>query len=584
MPDYLGLKGDTSDNIPGVPGVGEKTAAKLLQEYGSLDDVLERADEIGGKVGENLREHADAALASRTVATIVCDVPVELDLDCGGVRRRSTARAVAQAFGELRFTSLLERVLALRAARAAAAPGAEARRTLEAACPRGRELLRARRLPAARADAAQAVDAWHRARPRRSRLGVATACGARSTRCSREERELAVAGPRCRSAVVEAERCDGRARGLLESARSPPRTRRRCCRSSARPTRRSRAIARFEAVDPARLFDCRARRLPARVEPLVLRRSAPCTRTTSGAPLPDCRRRRAESAAIAGARAAELAVELERRLDRTARPDVLRAHRDAARPGARAHGARGRGRGHRGARGLAAETAAQIDALRREIYELAGCEFTIDSPKQLAEVLFEKLGLPPQKRTKTGYSTDAEVLAALAPLHPIAEKIVAYRELTKLKSTYIDALPRLLGEDGRLHTSFNQTVAATGRLSSSNPNLQNIPVRTELGRRIRAAFVPAEPGDVMVSADYSQIELRILAHLSGDEGLIAAFTQRRGLPRGHRGARLRRRARRTSTPEHARAGQGGQLRHRVRADRARAGGVAQDRAAPRRRP
>jgi DNA polymerase-1 len=148
----------------------------------------------------------------------------------------------------------------------------------------------------------------------------------------------------------------------------------------------------------------------------------------------------------------------------------------------------------------------------------------IDSPKQLSEVLFEKLGLPPQKRTKTGFSTDASVLAALAPAHPIAEKIVAYRELTKLRSTYLDALPRLLGEDGRLHTSFNQTVAATGRLSSSNPNLQNIPVRTDFGRQIRAAFVPADAGDLIVSADYSQIELRILAHLSQDQGLIGAFT------------------------------------------------------------
>jgi len=173
---------------------------------------------------------------------------------------------------------------------------------------------------------------------------------------------------------------------------------------------------------------------------------------------------------------------------------------------------------------LSAETHAQIESLAREIYELAGTEFTIDSPKQLGEILFDKLQLPTQRKTKTGYSTDAGVLAALAPLHPIADKIVTYRELTKLTSTYIDALPRLLGEDGRLHTTFNQTVAATGRLSSSGPNLQNIPVRTELGRRIRAAFVPAREGDVMVSADYSQIELRILAHLSGDPGLIEAFT------------------------------------------------------------
>jgi DNA polymerase-1 len=173
---------------------------------------------------------------------------------------------------------------------------------------------------------------------------------------------------------------------------------------------------------------------------------------------------------------------------------------------------------------LSLVTARSIEELRREIWELAGCEFTIDSPKQLAEVLFEKLGLPPQRRTKTGYSTDAGVLAALAPAHPIADKIVTYRELTKLKSTYIDALPRILGDDGRLHTSFNQTVAATGRLSSSNPNLQNIPIRTEFGRRIRAAFVPAEANDLMMSADYSQIELRILAHLSDDPGLIEAFT------------------------------------------------------------
>jgi len=173
---------------------------------------------------------------------------------------------------------------------------------------------------------------------------------------------------------------------------------------------------------------------------------------------------------------------------------------------------------------LSGETAERIAATAAEIFELAGTEFTIDSPKQLGEVLFEKLGLPVGKRTKTGYSTDASVLRDLAAAYPIAGKIIEYRELTKVRSTYIEALPRLVGEDGRLHTTFNQTVAATGRLSSSNPNLQNIPVRTELGQRIRQAFVPAHPGDLMVSADYSQIELRVLAHISGDPGLIEAFT------------------------------------------------------------
>ena len=165
--------------------------------------------------------------------------------------------------------------------------------------------------------------------------------------------------------------------------------------------------------------------------------------------------------------------------------------------------------------------------MRAEIFELAGTEFTVDSPKQLGEVLFDKLQLPVGRRTKTGYSTDAKVLAQLAASHPIAAKVTEYRELTKLKSTYVDALPRLLGDDGRLHTTFNQTVAATGRLSSSNPNLQNIPIRTDLGRRIRRAFVPARPKDVIVSADYSQIELRVLADLSGDEALGEAFSSGR---------------------------------------------------------
>ncbi|HEY5539957.1 MAG TPA: DNA polymerase I, partial [Coriobacteriia bacterium] len=173
---------------------------------------------------------------------------------------------------------------------------------------------------------------------------------------------------------------------------------------------------------------------------------------------------------------------------------------------------------------LAVELGTRIETIRGEIFELAGTTFVIDSPKQLGEVLFEKLQLPSGRRTKTGFSTDAQVLGTLAADYPIAAKVIEYRELTKLKSTYVDALPRLIREDGRLHTTFNQTVAATGRLSSSNPNLQNIPVRTDLGKRIRAAFVPAGRDDVIVSADYGQIELRILAHMSGDAGLIEAFT------------------------------------------------------------
>ena len=164
-----------------------------------------------------------------------------------------------------------------------------------------------------------------------------------------------------------------------------------------------------------------------------------------------------------------------------------------------------------------------LDRLTREIYALAGEEFNIGSPKQMARILFEKLKLPPIKKTKTGYSTDADVLEQLALGHDLPAKIIEHRTLSKLKSTYADSLPLLINPaTGRIHTTFNQLVAATGRLSSSNPNVQNIPIRTELGRRIRAAFVP-DPGYRFLAADYSQIELRILAHVSGEESLIAAF-------------------------------------------------------------
>src|SRR4029079_5211798 len=167
----------------------------------------------------------------------------------------------------------------------------------------------------------------------------------------------------------------------------------------------------------------------------------------------------------------------------------------------------------------------EVLELEHEIYDLAGTEFHIGSPQQLAEVLFERLGLPRKRRGKTGYSTDARVLQAIRGEHEVIPKIERWRELTKLAQTYLDALPQLLGADGRLHTTFNQTAATTGRLSSNNPNLQNIPIRTELGREIRSGFV-AEPGNLLVSADYSQVELRLLAHIAGEDVLKEIF--RRG--------------------------------------------------------
>lgn len=521
VPDYLGLKGDTSDNIPGVPGIGEKTAAKLLQEYGSLDELLARAGDVPGKVGESLRENTGAALASRTVATIVCDVPLEIDLESLPLFGVFEPARVAEAFGALRFTSLLDRVLALRrsaggTARRAAAGGAAVPSGVAdvADAPHGTAEFRAcvtgaRALELVRRWAG--TDEW---------LGVAIDDGAGASLFG-TQRDLAVASAD-EVALVPPQDERAALAELLRTANVAAEDAKALLGEVCPPDEARSCEPAFEAVDPNRLFD-----VAVASYLLESARSSYDLRALHadylGSPLAEPTEDMPQAAVLAYA-ARGLAVELDRRLKEDGSEECFRRIEMPLVPVLVRMERVGVGIDTGVLDALSHETAEGIDTLRREIWDLAGYEFVIDSPKQLAEVLFEKLGLPPQRRTKTGYSTDAGVLAALAPAHPIAEKIVAYRELTKLKSTYIDALPRLLGDDGRLHTSFNQTVAATGRLSSSNPNLQNIPVRTEFGRRIRAAFVPADRGDLMMSADYSQIELRILAHLSADDGLIEAFT------------------------------------------------------------
>ncbi|MBE0418235.1 MAG: DNA polymerase I, partial [Coriobacteriia bacterium] len=521
VPDYLGLKGDPSDNIPGVPGVGEKTAAKLIAEYGTLEAVLEAAPEIKGKLGENLRAHADAARVSREVATIRCDVRFDLDLgevEWGGF----DAARIAEAFGALRFTSLLERVLATDPkagagvpAAGGAAPGAPATSAAGVATvpDAGEWTLVEGGAAMARVSDWASRDTW---------LGVALDDGT-SESLFAVRRDLAVASegevalvagddtaPVFAELLGESRVAAGDVKALLHEL-CPPVVDLHCDRS-------------FDAAEPARLFDCG---LAAYL--LESNRSAYTLDALAadylGSPLP-APSEEGSRAAIEARAAAELAPVLAERLADDGSAECYMQIEMPLVPVLARMERVGVGVDIAVLDSLAEETRGRIDSLRAEIVAEAGVEFEFnpDSPKQLGEVLFDKMGLPPSKRTKTGYSTDASVLKGLAASYPIAQMIMDYRELTKLTSTYLDALPRLIGEDGRLHTTFNQTVAATGRLSSSNPNLQNIPARTDLGRRIRAAFVPAEEGHLMVAADYSQIELRILAHLSGDEGLIEAFT------------------------------------------------------------
>ena len=505
--DYLGLKGDPSDNIPGVPGVGEKTAAKLISEYGTLDAVLEAAPSIKGKLGENLREHAEDARVSRTVATIRRDVPLDLDLESVEWGGFDPAR-VAEAFGELRFTTLLDRVLATDHAEPSGRPGGGGDASDEVA-PEWTVLEGTA--------AEERVATWAKLG---EWLGVALDDGTAESLFA-VRRDLAVAhgeevallgGEQSATAFAallgEGRVAAGDVKALLHEL-CPPVSDGRCDRS-------------FDDADPGRLFDC-----GVAAYLLESNRSAYGVDALAadylGTPVPEPTGERGRAAIHARA-TAELAPVLEDRLVRDGSAECFARIEMPLVPVLARMERVGVGVDVAVLGSLAEETRGRIEELRDRIFEEAGTEFNIDSPKQLGEVLFDKLGLPRSKRTKTGYSTDASVLTSLAADFPIARLIMDYRELAKLTSTYLEALPRLLGEDGRLHTTFNQTVAATGRLSSSNPNLQNIPVRTEFGRRIRAAFVPAEPGHLMVGADYSQIELRILAHLSGDEGLIEAFT------------------------------------------------------------
>jgi DNA polymerase-1 len=528
VPDYLGLKGDTSDNIPGVPGVGEKTAAKLIAEYGSLDATLAAAADIKGKLGENLRGHTAAARVSRDVATIRCDAPIDLslsDVSFGGFDEE----ALLALFTEYSFTSLMNKVfLAARRAGgghtgASAAGSAASGAASSAAAQAGGVTPTDGTAPSvwritSGPEASPTALGWVRNGPGVV-VGVALAAEGGETLLPSDDLGVARNGE---VVVASGDDVEALLRSLLASARiaagDTKALLQRLCPPGVCPS----GDDILEPADPTSLFDVaiaaylvdsgRSSYDLDSLYPEYLGHRLPKSQGETAAAA-DAARAAAELAPVLAARLAEQdSMDCFERIEMPLVPVLARMERVGVGVDTDVLAA------------LAEETGTQAASVVARIQEEAGVEFNVDSPKQLAEVLFEKMDLPSSKRTKTGYSTDASVLTTLAESHPIAGLVLEYRELTKLKSTYIDALPRLIAADGRLHTTFNQTVAATGRLSSSSPNLQNIPVRTELGRRIRAAFVPAASGDVIVSADYSQIELRILAHLSGDPGLIEAFT------------------------------------------------------------
>ncbi len=482
--DVKSLMGDTSDNIPGVAGVGEKTALRLIQTYGSLEGVLAGADAgEKGKLRERLLGGAEQARMSRKLAEIVRAAPMEADFENWKLGRLIRGVPRLKELGmNVAAKKLYETVRAL-------SPDAAAEALPVVHNPVSRvKVEELTSLEALRARCAELPGgAW-----------IALHLGADFTLATEGASLRVPLGGDLLSAGIEAEEALAAAAGLFEC---------------------------FERVE---LWNVKA--LPADVTPLRDR----AFDVMLAAYVLNPQRNSFEAEALCGeegiegfaqcpARALHALAERQRELMRV--QDVERIFRDVETPLAfvlRDMEREGFLVDADELRALGLDFDAEIVRLSREIYEEAGGQFNLNSPKQLAEVLFERMGIPAQKKNHRGYSTNAEVLEGLAEKYPICGKILEYRKYQKLRSTYIDSLIQLRDERGRVHTRFDQVATATGRLSSNEPNLQNIPVRTEIGREIRGAFI-ARPGCVLVDADYSQIELRVLAHIAGDETMIAAF-------------------------------------------------------------
>jgi DNA polymerase-1 len=487
VPDFIGLKGDTSDNIPGVPGIGDKTAADLLQRFGSLEEVLDHVDDISGaKRKQNLTEHAEDARLSKQLATAKRDLPLE-GLDIADLVSREPDRSkLRDTFREFELREPLRRLEEALGSAEAAAPAPQGEHVLSArtrqadpgelpaALPDDAEIALAVRAPDMPEDALFGEE-------QRWETGVFAAVTDTVYSGTAERPEDLVTAIATRPVVAH----NAKSLGLVPW-------------NLVHDTE----VAAY-LLEPAR------RAYPFRE---LCEERGLVTDVADGAGA-DARLAHGlaqwQREEIRGRGLADLLNDVEL--------PIVRILREMEEAGVRLDTER--------LHAISERVKQEADGLEREIYELAGIEFTLGSPRQLEEVLFSTLGLSRKRRGKTGYSTDARVLQAIRSEHEIVPRIERWRELTKLAQTYLDALPLLVDPESRLHTTFNQTATATGRLSSNNPNLQNIPIRTDLGREIRACFVAA-PGNLLVSADYSQVELRLLAHIAGEDVLKEIF--RRG--------------------------------------------------------
>lgn len=537
VPDFYGLKGDTSDNIPGVPGIGPKKASALIAQYGSLDEVIAHADEVKGKMGENLRAHIDDALLSRKVATIRTDAPVELDFEATSFPAFS-ADEVSAALGTLGITAMQNRFLALiggEGGAAAAVSTFEIPSVLRAAAGD------AGALAAAAAEIARAIETgeWIAAvvdddKEEGALFGLTRTLWLATSKglFALEEGDSGAAAEVEGFNFVHGVIAGVLARLFMEGRVASPDMKALFHELSPIDSSEPELMDPL-AADSTRIFDTvvaaylldsdRSEFDEAYLADTYLQMALPAARGAEGAgedaPAPATRTAALTLALVTPLRecmARENAANVFDGIEMPLVPVLAKMERagmlvDPDR-----------------LRNLSEGLATQITEVERSIRDLAGDEtFNIGSPMQLSHVLFDVMGLPTKglKKTKRGYySTNAKVLSDLARDHEIVRLILDWREKSKIKSTYLDTLGPLRRGDGRVHTTYNQTITATGRLSSSDPNLQNIPTRSELGRTVKTAFSAGE-GSVFLAVDYSQIELRLLAHLSGDEHLVRAFNE-----------------------------------------------------------
>ena len=537
VPDFYGLKGDTSDNIPGVPGIGPKKASALIAQYGSLDEVIAHADEVKGKMGENLRAHIDDALLSRKVATIRTDAPVELDFEATSFPAYS-ADEVSAALGTLGITAMQNRFLALIGGEGGAAATSS---VFEMPAMVRAAAGDADALGAVASEISRAIDAgeWVAAvvdddKEEGALFGLTRTLWLATSKglFALEEGDSGAAAEVEGFNFVHGVIAGVLARLFMEGRVASPDMKTLLHELSPIDSSEPELMDPL-AVDSTRIFDTvvaaylldsdRSEFDEAYLADTYLQMALPAARGAEGAgedaPAPAARTAALTLALVAPLRecmARENAANVFDGIEMPLVPVLAKMERAGMLVDP--------DRLHSLSEGLAT----QIAEVERSIRDLAGDEtFNIGSPMQLSHVLFDVMGLPTKglKKTKRGYySTNAKVLSDLARDHEVVRLILDWREKSKIKSTYLDTLGPLRRGDGRVHTTYNQTITATGRLSSSDPNLQNIPTRSELGRTVKTAFSAGE-GSVFLAVDYSQIELRLLAHLSGDEHLVRAFNE-----------------------------------------------------------